>query len=397
MSKCFQSCFASYHWWRLQRLCVYEFSFLCSYSWLQHWNSTLQNAVLQGCWMCRAARFCCTVRGESEHLPPYPLLSCERMLSLLRRETGWIAVSCHRKGQRYWGKGRRSTRRCLLSQMNFREVRHSMFSPKRAFVKSLTKSLPCGKSPSGVPSLLLLLRMRNTRPSQHQQCSRASPSQPRLPPSPSGLWPGGPSVQQRGETLPAWGCLAGFAGCWCIGEVPVWCGGSWVGKQEWLQDTIVPVQPVGKLCLSGSTKWVPTSAARVHRSPTSMALLINRHPGPLKLFIFVTATRCWAEVSADLWAVLGTVRLREGKRESGWSRLFWRLCCRSVWLLYALQQGDPIAVIPEVVIDSLCRFVVKWVRAARLVSCHGCGIQPSILPVPQFPLHDAGALAVIFA
>lgn len=109
MSKCFQSCFASYCWWCLQRLCIYEFSFLCRCSWLQHWNGTLQNAVLQGCWMCGAAQFCLTVRGESTHLPPHPLLSRKHTPSPLRRATGWIAASLHRKGERHGGKGMRIT------------------------------------------------------------------------------------------------------------------------------------------------------------------------------------------------------------------------------------------------------------------------------------------------
>lgn len=235
MSKCFQSCFASYHWWRLQRLCIYEFSFLCSCSWLRHWNSTLQNTVLQGCWMYGATRSCRTVRGEREHLPPRPLLSCECTPSLLRRATGWIAVSLHRKGQRHGGKGRRSIiqHKKVSSEPNELQggqAQHVL--SKQGLCEIPDKILamwwiPCWSIKSAAPA------QDEKYPAQPAPAMLERQPWPAQPPAVSlGLQPGGPSVQRRGEISLAQGCLAGFAGCWWVRDIPVWQAGSWAGKQD---------------------------------------------------------------------------------------------------------------------------------------------------------------------
>lgn len=62
-------------------------------------------------------------------------------------------------------------------------------------------------------------------------------------------------------------------------------------------------------------------------------------------------------------------------------------------MVIPLLCGQP--EVPEAVTVSLCHFVVKWVRVAWPPSFHNCSTQPSISPVPQFPLCSAGAMELL--
>lgn len=197
------------------------------------------------------------------------------------------------------GRGRKaqpSIRRCLLSQMICRDVRHIMFSPKTASVKSVTKSLLYSKSPGGVSSLLLLLRARNTQLSQHHQCLRASPGQLSFPSSPSALRPGTSAHQHQHSVIgrhhcpkDAWLDLPGADGLerlqfgkkgagLRIRMVAGHCSPSETGGET------TPPLP-----LAPQSGWPPLLHHK-QKSTTSLALLVNRHWGLLELSISVTTT-----------------------------------------------------------------------------------------------------------
>lgn len=104
--KCFQ-CFASCCWWHLQRLCVYEFSFLCICSWLNIRTAHCRTPSCRDAG-CVELHGPATVRGESTHLLSHPLFLQMHAIAS-QGVTGWMALPVHRKGQRHGGKERSTT------------------------------------------------------------------------------------------------------------------------------------------------------------------------------------------------------------------------------------------------------------------------------------------------